>query len=102
MAEYMEKCYTFKKSSMKLKDLLPLFRSSGYSNYDEAGSNLIICPECEEWTWAKFNLHSGLLDLLGDLDVTYIDTDDGDIKVWVETKAFNYFLGDREEALINS
>ena len=102
MAESMKKCYTFKKASMKLKELLPLFRSSGYSNYDEAGNNLIICPECEEWTWAKFNLHSGLLDLLGDLDVTDIDTDDGDIKVWVETKAFNYFLGDREEALINS
>ncbi len=83
---------TFPKKTMLLKDLLPMFRASGYTNYDEAGSNLIICPECEEWTHVKFNLHSGLLPLLGDLIVTDIDANkDGDLIVWVETDEFNWF-----------
>lgn len=88
-----EKQYrTFPKKTMLLKDLLPMFRASGYTNYDEAGSNLIICPECEEWTHVKFNLHSGLLPLLGDLIVTDIDANkDGDLIVWVETDDFNWF-----------
>ena len=83
---------TFPKKTMLLRDLLPMFQASGYTNYDEAGNNLIICPECEEWTHVKFNLHSGLLPLLGDLIVTTIDANkDGDLIVWVETDDFNWF-----------
>ena len=95
-----EKQYrTFPKKTMLLKDLLPMFRASGYTNYDEAGSNLIICPECEEWTHVKFNLHSGLLPLLGDLIVTDIDANkDGDLIVWVETDEFNWFQPKEVEA----
>lgn len=95
-----EKQYrTFPKKTMLLKDLLPMFRASGYTNYDEAGSNLIICPECEEWTHVKFNLHSGLLPLLGDLIVTDIDANkDGDLIVWVETDDFNWFQTKEAEA----
>lgn len=90
---------TFPKKTMLLKDLLPMFRASGYTNYDEAGSNLIICPECEEWTHVKFNLHSGLLPLLGDLIVTDIDAnEDGDLIVWIETDEFNWFQPKEVEA----
>ena len=83
---------TFPKKTMLLKELLPMFRSIGYSNYDESGTSLIICPECEEWTHVEFNLHSGLLPLLGDLVVTDIDANtDGNLIVWVETDEFNWF-----------
>ena len=82
---------TFPKKTMLLKELLPMFQSSGYSNYDESGSNIIICPECEEWTHVKLNMHSCLLALLGDLKVTDIDADENDIVVWVETDEFNWF-----------
>ena len=87
-----KKYRTFPKKTMLLRDLLPMFQASGYSNYDESGQNLIICPEVEEWTHAKFNLHSGLLAFLGDLVVTDIDANkDGDLIVWVETDDFNWF-----------
>ena len=94
MSEEKNKSHTFPKATKKLKELLPLIRCAGYSNYDEAGSNIILCPECEDWTWVKFNINSGLLDLLGELIVTNIDAEDGDIRLWIETDEFNYYRGE--------
>ena len=91
MSEDAKKYRTFPKKTMLLKELLPMLRCSGYSNYDESGTNIIICPECEEWTHVKFNRNSGLLDLLGELVVSNIDADGDDIKLWIETKEFNWF-----------
>ena len=89
---------TFAKGQgMKLKDLLPLVRNSGYSNYDELGT-ITLCLEAEEWTWVKFNLSSGLLDLLGDLTVTSIDAEEDDIRAWIKTDEFNYFHCEAREA----
>jgi len=85
------KYHTFKRKTMKLKELLPLIRSSCYSNRDEAGSDVVLCLECEEWTHVKFNLNSGLLDLLGELTVESIDADDSDIWLWIKTDDFNWF-----------
>lgn len=92
-----EKKYrTFQRKTMKLKELLPLLRSSGYSNYDEGGLDVILCPECEEWTHVRFNLHSGLLDLLGDLTVESIDAEEGNIVLWIKTDEYNWFGGKNE------
>lgn len=76
-------------NSMKLRDVLPMIRCSGYSNYDETGT-VIISPECEEWTCVEFNLSSCLLDLLGDLIVERIDADEGKIRLWIKTDEFNW------------
>ena len=81
----------FSKKKMKLKDLLPMLRSSGYDHRDESGTDIIIAPECEEWTHVKMNLNSGILDLLGELDVQNIDADEDDIVLWVETDRYNFF-----------
>ena len=70
-----------------------MIRSSGYDNRDESGTDIVICPECEEWTHVKFNLNSGLLDLLGELTVENIDASDDDIVLWIKTDDFNYFDG---------
>ena len=99
MSEQEKKYRTFPRKEMLLKDLLPMFRSSGYSTYDESGTNIIICPECEEWTHVRFNMHSGLLDLLGNLVVTNIDAADSDIVLWVETDEFNWFRTASEEEM---
>lgn len=82
---------TFAKKEMKLKELLPMIRISGYDHSDESGSNIVIRPECENWTWVTFNVNSGLLDLLGDLKVESIDADDDDIVCWVKTDEYNFF-----------
>ena len=82
-------------NSMKLRDLLPMIRCSGYSNYDDTGT-VVICPECEEWTWVEFNLSSCLLDLMGDLMVESIDADEGEIRLWIQTDEFNW-LKPKEE-----
>lgn len=87
----LKKYHQFQQSSMKLKDILPLIRSGAYSNYDECGTDIILCPECEEWTHVKFNAHSCLLDLLGELTVENIDADDDDIMLWIKTDEFNWF-----------
>ena len=85
------KYHTYQKANgIKLRDLLPLIRSASYSNYDELGT-VVICPECEEWTWVEFNLSNCLLDLLGDLIVGSIDADDGKIRLWIRTDEFNWF-----------
>ena len=85
------KCHAFPKATIKLRDLLPLIRCSGYSNYDELGDHIVLCPECEEWTWVEFDAGNCLLDLLGDLTVTSIGEDDGRIQLWIETDEFNWF-----------
>ena len=89
--EIMNKYHTFGHAEIKLKELLPLIRTSGYSSRDELGTDVILSPECEEWTWVKFNASSGFLDLLGDLIVTSIDADEGDIQLWIKTDDFNWF-----------
>lgn len=79
------------KETMKLKKLLALLGSGNVDYQDDAQRYIVIRPECEEWTWVRLNLNSGLLELLGDLDVESIDADDGDIAVWVRTESFNCF-----------
>ncbi len=91
MDEQKNKYHTFPQKKVFLKELLPLIRSSCSSNYDESGTNIVICPECEEWTHVEFDANSCLLDLLGNLIVTDIDARDGDIIVWIETDEFNWF-----------
>ena len=87
-----EKKYrTFPAGEMKLRDLLPLIRLSGYSNYDEGGTDVILCLECEEWTHVKINVNSGLLDLLGGLTITSISVDEDDLELWVKTDEYNWF-----------
>lgn len=96
-----EKIYhTFPKSDgIKLRDLLPMVRSAGYSNYDELSMPVIICPECEEWTWVEFNSVSCcILDLLGDLTVESIDVDDNKLKLWIKPDEYNWFKPKEEEA----
>ena len=81
-----------KHDGIKLRALLPMIRSAGYSNYDELGLPVIICPECEEWTWVEFNSVSCcILDLLGDLTVESIDVDDDKLKLWIKTDEYNWF-----------
>ena len=87
----LKKYHRFPKKEMKLKDVIALIRNGAYSNYDEGGEDIVICPECEEWTHVKFNSHSCLLDLLGELTVENIGADDGDIWVWIKTDDFNWF-----------
>lgn len=81
-----------KRDGIKLRAILPMIRSAGYSNYDELSLPVIICPECEEWTWVEFNSVSCcILDLLGDLTVESIDVDDNKLKLWIKTDEFNWF-----------
>lgn len=96
MSEDMKKYHRFTKKTAKLKDVLALIRGSCYSNYDEGGT-IIICPECEEWTHVKFNAHSCLLDLLGDLTVESIDAEEDEIMLWIKTDDYNWFCVTREE-----
>ena len=89
-----EKKYrSFHTKTAKLKDVLALIRNGVYSNYDEGGTTITICPECEEWTHVSFDANSGLLDLLGEIIVECIDAGDGkrEILVWVKTDDFNWF-----------
>lgn len=92
-------CHTFPKSDkIKLRAILPMIRSAGYSNYDELRLPVIICPECEEWTWVEFNSVSCcILDLLGDLTVESIDVDGNKLKLWIKTDEFNWFKLGKEE-----
>lgn len=86
-----EKYHHYPKAEMKLKEILPLIRTTGYSNRDELGYSITLCPECEEWTWAKFNASSCFLDALGDLRVVSIDAEEGNFKVWITTDDYNWF-----------
>ena len=86
-----EGSHRFQSRAIPLKDLLPLIRLSGYSNKDEGGKTIRLCPECEEWTHVRFNENSGFLDMLGDLMVESIDADDDEIVLWIETDDYNWF-----------
>lgn len=82
----------FPRQTMKLRDVLAMVRPAMYSNYDEVGGRVILCPECEEWTWVEFVASNGLLDLLGDLIVeSFNATKDGAIQIWIKTDDFNWF-----------
>ena len=97
-----EKKYrSFHTKTAKLKDVLTLIRCGAYSHYDEGGTTITICPECEEWTHVSFDVNSGLLDLLGELTVESIDAGDGkrEILLWVKTDDFNWFCADGEKAV---
>ena len=87
----LKKYHRFPKKTAKLKDVIALIRSGAYSNYDEGGEDLIICPECEEWTHVRFNSHSCLLDQLGELTVENISVEDGALEIWIKTDEFNWF-----------
>lgn len=89
--EEEEKNRRFQRKTMKIKELLPMFRFSDYSHRDDGCRNIVIRPECEEWTWVSFNLNSGLLDLLGELTVETIDVEEDDIVLWVKTDDYNTF-----------
>lgn len=83
--------HTFPKKTMKLRDVIAMIRPAGYSNYDEAGGKVILCPECEEWTWVEFTATNCLLDVLGDLVVDSFNAyDNGSIQIWIETDEFNW------------
>lgn len=90
----LKKYHHFPKKTAKLKDVLALIRSGAYSNYDEGGEDIIICPECEEWTHVRFNSHSCLLDLLGELTVESISVEDGALEIWIKTDEYNWFSDD--------
>ena len=86
----------FTKKTMKLRDVLAMIRPASYSNYDECGGKVVICPECEEWTWVEFTASNGLLDLLGDLVVESFNADEnGAIQIWIQTDEFNWFAMER-------
>ena len=87
----LKKYHHFPKKTEKLKNVIALVRSGAYSNYDEGAEDLIICPECEEWTHVRFNSHSCLLDLLGELTVENISVEDGALEIWIKTDEFNWF-----------
>lgn len=87
----MEKYHRFPKKTAKLKDILALIRSSAGSNYDEGGDDIVIIPECEEWTHVRFNSHCCLLDLLGELTVESISVEDGAFGIWIKTDEYNWF-----------
>ena len=93
----LKKYHRFPKKTAKLKDILALIRCGEYSNYDKGGDDLIICPECEEWTHVKFNSHSCLLDLLGELTVESISVEDDALEVWIKTDEYNWFKEKGEE-----
>lgn len=79
-----------KANGIKLRDLLPLIRGATYSNYDELGT-VVLCPECEEWTWVEMNISNCLFEQLGDLIVEEIDADGDRIRLWIKTDEFNWF-----------
>ena len=83
--------HMFEKKTMKLRDVLGLLRSSDYSNYDECGIYVVLCPTCEEWTHVRINLHSCFLDLLDELMVMSICADEDDIQLWIKTDDYNWF-----------
>lgn len=93
----LKKYHRFPKKTAKLKDILALIRSGAYSNYDEGGDALIICPECEEWTHVMFNSHCCLLDLLGELTVESISVENGALEIWIKTDEYNWLKGQEEE-----
>lgn len=94
LEEELKKYHRFPKKTAKLKDVLALIRSGAYSNWDEGGDDIVICPECEEWTHVKFNSHSCLLDLLGELTVETISVEDGCLEVWIKTDEYNWLCLD--------
>lgn len=89
--EQDKKYHHYPKTDKRLKEILPLIRSAGYSNRDELGYSITLCPECEEWTWVKFNASSCILDVLGDLRVESIDAEEGNFKLWIITDDYNWF-----------
>lgn len=75
------------RKERRLRDLLPLLRTS--SSPTEDGGEVLLCLECEEWTWVGINVSSGLLDILGDLIVEELGTKDDRVQLWIKTKSFN-------------
>ena len=71
-----------------LRDLLPLLRDNSRVPNEDQGE-ILLCLESEQWTWVGVNLASGLLDLLGDLTVEAIGTNNDEIQLWIKTKSFN-------------
>lgn len=88
--------HNFQKRTDKLKNIVQMVRSCCYSNWDEGGTDIVLCVECEEWTHVKFNQNSCLLDLLGDLTVESIDVRDDELWLWIKTDDYNWFGTDSD------
>lgn len=78
-------------SETVIRDLLPLLRTRGY-DYDDEQSEVIIAPECEEWTWVTVNLSSWVLDVLADCVVECIDVHDGCLRLWMQTSSYGVYV----------
>ena len=74
--------------SYTIADLLPLLRGNAWSRKDE-GLGIILAPECEEWTHIYVNVNSGFLDMISNVIVQSVDTDDGRVRLWLDTDDFN-------------
>ena len=96
MGDELKRYHNFPHKTAKLRDVLALIRCGAYSNYDEGGEEIILCPECEEWTHVKFNSHSCLLDLLGELTVESISVEDDAFRLFIKTDEYNWFSADGE------
>lgn len=70
--------------------LLPLLRSRCY-DYDDEQANVILAPECEEWTWVTVNLSSWVLDALADCVVECIDVHDDTLRLWMRTSSYGVY-----------
>lgn len=68
--------------------LLPLLRYKAFDRRDEGGK-VILAPECEEFTHAVFNVNSGFLDLLNNVQVDTIDSVDDTTRLWIATDGFD-------------
>lgn len=73
---------------MKFSDVIEILRPSNYDFQDE-DANVIICPECEEWTWTHTNLSSFILNLCSDFVVYNICFSNKGIEIWIETASYN-------------
>ena len=73
---------------MKLLDVINMFRSKGYGAADE-GLTIILCPECEEWTWIKINVNSPIFNDIGDYIVQSLDISEDELEVWLKTSSYN-------------
>ena len=76
------------KKYFKLSDIVGLVVGSGYGHNDEL-EKIILCLECEEWTWIHLNVSSGLLDDIGDYVVESLSWSEDEFQIWIKTKSFN-------------
>lgn len=83
------------KKYFKLSEITQLIIGSGYEHRDEL-EEIILCLECEEWTWIHLNVSSGLLDDIGDYVVESLSWNEKEFQIWIKTKSFNVPMKWRE------